>query len=679
MKKTLYLILFTGHLSLLNAQIQIHESCGFDNYLRQNNISVEKFERTVQNYLRQNKSQRNSAMPQSLKIIPVVVHVVHNGGTENISDAQIQSQMDALNEDYRKMPGTAGDGAGADTEIEFRLAKKDPQGRCTNGIVRIKSTLTSHQNYQRADLAKLSSWDATRYLNIYVVKTISGGTAGYASFPGGPTDQDGIVVMHTYFGRTGTASSSLGRTPTHEAGHWLGVYHTFQNGCGTDTCTEGDYVCDTPPAANPNYFCPVINSCSNDFPDVKDQIENYMDYSDDNCKNMFTSGQKERMYATLNTERITVWQLSNLIATGCDSGYVSAPCNAVADFTSNAKNICVGNSVSFVNKSLNNCTTFQWNFPGGNPETSTQLNPVIKYDSTGNYEVSLKATNSNGTDSVTIENYITVSIPPTGRPVPFIENFEEVVFPPQGIILENPDNGITWELDTVAVKFSGYGSAKINNLININYGQADALVFPNMDLTTFTETPIMTFRWAYARSDANYSDELMVLISTDCGATFKQIFYRTGSQLTTGTTQTTPYIPDSSTVWKFAKIQLTPYAFSKNAILKIVNVTDGGNNLYIDSINIGKYPITSRNNFSNENSVLIYPNPFTGNTVVHFTGNFKEKTLVRIFDIFGKEVYYFYFQIASNVFIPERNFKKGIYIMKIFDNNAVIVKKFIVQ
>ena len=391
-------LLITGF--YLNAQNNV--PCYFDNYQRQNKIELQNSENVISKAI-QHASVYKKALIGTVKVIPVVVHVIHNGGVENISDAQIQSQIDVLNEDYRKMVGTSGDGSGVDTEVEFCLAKLTPDGRCTNGIVRIQSTLTNHLTYQRAQLKNLSYWDNTRYLNMYVVKTINGGSgiAGYSSFPGGPPDEDGIVVLYNYFGRTGTiASGSSGRTCSHELGHWFGLYHTFNGGCGLDTCTDGDYVCDTPPVSSPNFGCPTINSCSNDLPDLTDQVQNYMDYSNDACKSMFTLGQKARMDATLSTFRTVIWSAPNITATGCDSGYVSSSCNVIADFTSNAQNICVSNPVLFTNKSLNSPTSFQWYFPGGTPSSSTLLNPTITYNSVGTFPVKLITYGAIGVDSV---------------------------------------------------------------------------------------------------------------------------------------------------------------------------------------------------------------------------------------------------------------------------------------
>jgi len=681
MKKYFILINFLLLVFLLKAQNV--EPCYFDTYQRVNKKAIENAELEIQKGVISAKQNLRTHNP-NLKIIPVVVHVIHDGGTNNISDAQVQSQIDILNEDFRKKAGTNGSGNGVDTDIEFCLAKKDPQGKCTNGIIRINSYLSNHQTYQRSLLKQLSYWDNTRYLNMYVVKNINNGSGilGYSSFPGGPPDEDGIVVKHNYFGRIGTAASSLGRTTTHEIGHWFGLYHTFNNGCGVDTCLDGDNVCDTPPAANPNYGCPTINSCSNDLPNVNDQIQNYLDYSNDNCKNMFTNGQKLRMHSTLVNLRNTIWQQWNIDSTGCDSGYVSSNCNVIADFVTLEPNICIGNSIIFYNKSQNNPTSYQWYFQGGTPATSNLANPTITYSTVGNFQVKLIVTNGVGGDSLIMNNYINVTTPPVGQALPYSENFESFAFPANGITIDNPDGGITWGRDTIAVAYQGIASAKINNLINTNYGQSDAMLLPRFDFTSFTGTPYLFFKWAYAKSDANYSDEIIVLVSKDCGVTWTQVFYRTGAAMTTGPTQTTPYIPDSSTVWKTANINLATYSSFQNVQIKIVNVTDGGNNLYIDNINLGANTTGISENENLISEFNIYPNPSSSSFEITYSLFKPSSVQIIITDVLGRVVY-----TSLNEELSERthkqninqNLSNGIYNVMLISQHAKQNKKLIIN
>jgi len=635
----LFLTLFFAGSSIAQEPLDT-SPCYFDQHT--NNQSIRQAEQKIAKAVQNNLAAQGVEASHDVRTVPVVVHVIHQGGVENISQAQVQSQIQIINEDFGKFPGSNGDGNGVDTKIRFCLAQLDPDGNCTDGIVRINSPLTNHLSYQRALLKELSLWDNKRYLNIYLVRNINGGVGGYASFPGGPADEDGIVVRHNLFGNIGTASG-LGRTTTHELGHWLGVYHTFNNGCGTDLCTDGDFVCDTPPVSIPNSGCPSNNSCSNDSPDLNDQVENYMDYTSDVCQNMFSNGQAQRMIASLDTIRTQIWSASNLISTGCDSNYTPPiTCPVTASFVTLTTDICVGNSVYFMDRSLNTPTLWQWTFPGGTPASSSDQNPTVTYASVGTYSVKLIVSDSNGSDSLEINSFITVSTPGVGDPVSFNENFDTGIYPPSKLTINNLDGGITWELDSAASVSGGY-SIKINNLINTNYGTTDELVLPDFDLTTaHPDSAVkLTFQWAYAKSDPTFSDEMLVLLSTDCGVNFTQIFYKTQSALATGPTQTTPFVPDSSQ-WREADISLELYRDESFVQLKIVNVTDGGNNLYIDNIYMGDglTPVVGLERPGNSlHNLLLYPNPTLGSTtVLEYQLDKMEEVRVDVYTLHGQLV-----------------------------------------
>lgn len=234
-------------------------------------------------------------------IIPVVVHVVYNNETQNISEQQILSQIKSLNDDFRRRNADAVNtpdifkSVAADTRIEFCLAKVDPNGRVTTGINR---KYTKTKQFLADDEVKFTSkggsdaWDATKYLNIWVCN-LFGRTLGYAVLPGGPLERDGVVMKYNVFGTQGTvyAPYNKGRTATHEIGHWLGLQHLWGSGvCGDD----GIY--DTPPQQASNSGCstfPHVSSCS--INGYGDMFMNYMDFSDDACMNLFTIGQKNAM------------------------------------------------------------------------------------------------------------------------------------------------------------------------------------------------------------------------------------------------------------------------------------------------------------------------------------------------------------------------------------------------
>ena len=245
-------------------------------------------------------------MWRKLVTIQCVVHVVHKTDEENISDEQIQSQIDVLNADYH---GTNADRSkipdpwtslAADPNITFALAKKDPKGKATNGITRVQTTRDS---FGTGDSVKTKAgggvppWPTDRYLNFWVCN-LGDGLLGYAQFPGGPAKTDGVVILYTAFGTKGVAAEpfNLGRTATHEVGHFLNLRHIWGD---TNDCSGSDQVSDTPRAQAPNYGKPDWPHISCNNGPNGDMFMDYMDYVDDDAMFMFTQGQAARMNATL--------------------------------------------------------------------------------------------------------------------------------------------------------------------------------------------------------------------------------------------------------------------------------------------------------------------------------------------------------------------------------------------
>ncbi len=243
---------------------------------------------------------------RTLVTIPTVVHVVHKKPSEDISDEQVASQLAAINLDYRAAnPDVASvpapwQGLVADAKIQFKLARRDPDGKRTTGIVRVKTDRASFgpgDAVKRVATGGSAAWPSDRYLNIWVC-TLGGGLLGYAQFPGGPKKTDGVVILNTAFGTEGTVADpfDLGRTLTHEVGHWLNLRHIWGD---TLDCSGGDRVADTPNCEGPNTGKPTFPklSCSN--APHGDMFMNYMDYVDDAAMFMFTAGQVSRMNACL--------------------------------------------------------------------------------------------------------------------------------------------------------------------------------------------------------------------------------------------------------------------------------------------------------------------------------------------------------------------------------------------
>ncbi len=382
--------------------------------------SLEEFESWLQN-----KIAQESGSSSGIVTIPVVVHIIHNGESigsgSNISAAQVQSQIDVLNEDFRRRNAdTVNTPAGfqpaaADIKVEFCLATIDENGNVLpeTGIDRVDRNSAGFTappytvNYINSTIKPSTYWDPTQYLNIWVLH-IGGSILGYAQFPdqsglsglpaiGGSAQTDGVVITYNAFGRGNfpqlTPPYDLGRTATHEIGHWLGLRHVWGDGpCGTD-----DYCNDTPESDDPNYGCPTSEvSCGS-----TDMVQNYLDYSNDACQNIFTKDQKARMRTVLdNSPRRK--ELKNSIV--CNPNVPP-----VADFVGSPTTVFAGGNVVFTDLSSGFPTQWQWTFPGGSPSSSTVQNPVINYQIPGTYPVTLVASNANGSDSEVKQAYITVT------------------------------------------------------------------------------------------------------------------------------------------------------------------------------------------------------------------------------------------------------------------------------
>ncbi len=276
---------------------------------------LDNIESEIQEYI------KNNPEPGRLVInIPVVVHVVYKTSAQNISDAQILSQIGILNADYRKLNADVSrvpsvfTSSVADCQINFCMASRTPTGTATNGITRTQTNKTSfstNDGVKKASTGGHDARDRNKYLNIWICN-LSNGVLGYAQVPGGPAATDGVVIGYKYFGNTGQATYPFnkGRTATHEIGHWLNLRHIW--GDDGTACTGSDLVSDTPNQGSEYYGCPSFPqiTCSNGPNGA--MFMNYMDYTDDACMYMFTLGQASRMTAALNGTRVSL-----LTSNGC--------------------------------------------------------------------------------------------------------------------------------------------------------------------------------------------------------------------------------------------------------------------------------------------------------------------------------------------------------------------------
>lgn len=629
-------------------------------------------------------------------IIPVVFHIFHNGGSENISKAQVEDAIRLLNIDYRRQNADTSKtrgifkGIAADCNIEFRLATRDPQGRCTEGITRFQTPLT--ENGDDA-IKKLDVWPADHYYNVWVVKNIanqngvSGTILGYAQFPWtGLYRTDGVIIRHDMVGSIGTAANPVGlranygRVLTHETGHWLGLFHTFQGGCGDE-----DKVDDTPPVEGPSYgICLPSNNntCHGDDPDLPDQYENYMDYSDGACQNMFSMGQKTRMLATIYAQRSMVIADSNLIATGVVNPL--SGCLPVAHFVADYTKICPGTSVKFSDLSyqFSGSLTYQWSFPGGVPSSSSSQNPTVVYPVTGVYDAELIVSNAKGTD--TLKRAFLVDVMPSwiSNQSFFSESFETgPVKYPWSLETNNSD---AWER-TTATAASGSACYMVNNS-STKKGFSYRMLTDHYDMSGADAT--LKFRYSFAHRTANTgntADAFSVKTSNDCGRTWITRYTASGAALSTvpGATPMTSYLwlPQRDELWKEVTVDLTKInaASRQNLRFMFEFVSDGGNNFYLDDINY--FQIAGVKNPA-ALSPEIYPNPAGTSVSVNLGTASVAGVQVELKDLSGKTVAQLYSGgytgNALNLSIPT-TISKGMYLITVAANGSVSSSKLMIQ
>lgn len=576
--------------------------------------------------------------------IPVVFHIIHTNGPENISREQILDQMRIINADFSYTNGNKNKirsqflSVAADAQIRFELAKIDPNGNCTDGINRIYSPLGVEVNRSTEDVKTLVQWNYQKYLNIWVVTSIendqNGTTLGYAQFPWMPVkSRDGIVMRHDRVGTIGTGvASDSGRTLTHEIGHWLGLFHTFQ-----DECSDGDQCDDTPPVGSvfANVNCPSNgNSCTNDFPDLPDQWENYMDYSNGSCQAMYTANQKTRMhYFLTQSPRNSNVSASNLVATGVTAG-TGAP---VANFTSTHRMVCVGAPVTFYDISCKaNVTARSWTLSGSSVPNSTAENPVVVYQTPGKYKVSLLVQNGAGSNTKSVSDYIEV-VPAISSGSPnFEEGFELPDPSSRGFVSVSPKS---WTVATNAA-YSGNNSlvapVSSGDVAGTNY----SLVLPSVNLSMLSSSSLkFTFYAAYAPSSQPNSEILRVYISTDCGNSFRQILERSGSGLAfTGATVTSNFVPTAKNHWKLMGItSLSALNLNNetNAVFRIDVLSAKGNPVYIDNVNISPY-FAGMERISENTKINLYPNPTPDKATLHLESEMSSLAVVELIDITGR-------------------------------------------
>ncbi len=581
--------------------------------------STGAFENWMSTKLANQGAQLQKRTSATLYQIPVVIHVFHKGesvGTGvNLSDERLKEQIDSLTADFRRMNADAINTpseflpVAADIEIEFVLAKQDPAGNPTNGIVRLQGSrdvyrASSHRQLLRSE----SYWPAEHYLNIYVLDLQT--FIGYASFPlvdleGITNDNedyafDGVLVDFEYFGVNLSTPTfdSFGRTLTHEVGHWLGLRHIWGDG----NCAADDFVDDTPLANTDNgdYTSPCTFPNPNDnqvcVPGEPEMFQNYMDYTDDICMNLFTEGQKSRMRTVMDN---AINRLSLTTSPGLSEPIRFSDDLAATDILSPEYAQCGSTiipSVRIENHGTTEITTYDVQlYINGNPNGSVQtINKTLEPLSSDTVSFSAKSISSTpssigfeitgvngGTDMNAGNNLITRDIIFTNSVnLPFTEDFEGA------IDLLGP-NGVNapWEIAN-APKTTPTNQAYLFKAHNNTdwFGEETIFKTPIFDLTGLPSGDLL-FSYAHANPPGAFYDGLMVKVSIDCGETFPDVLFSSfGPNLATAAELDTYFTPANQLEWIDTLLSITQYRDIDGVQFAFVGINGSGNNIYVDDI-----------------------------------------------------------------------------------------------
>ena len=642
-------------------------------------------------------------------VIPVVFHVLHLRGRENISNEQILDAMAVLNRDYDKQNADTSEAWPvfrpliADMDIEFRLANRDPTGNCTTGIIRHQTIET----FRGEGTSKLKPWPREKYMNVWITDRILSGAAGYFT-PGGWSVLDGIMILNDYVGRIGTSSENTSRALTHEVGHYLNLAHVWgsNNGVpeGTLPChmvpeCGDDGVEDTP--ITKGWECCVNEAQSKDCdPNIAENVQNYMEYS--YCSVMFTEGQRERARAALlatGLQRNILWQDETLQETGVADGY-GIYCAPEADVYAqpglNWPNVeipfpplvCTNTVIHFMDNSGRAFPeSWAWTFQDGTPATSTQQNPTVQFSSSGWKTVTLTVTNAQGSDTKTDPYAIYVGAADVSL-TPYFESFETMtgtdLYP---YLSMNYDNSVTAFHRSTNGGFTGNACAKLNaadqNQLDIidpqNVGDYDELVTPLMNLSG-APSATFSFRYAYYTTAVvvdSVDEYLEVTSSTDCGKSWLLRGRIEGSALLTNGNNTSE--PPSE--WKLKTFSLPGSLMAPNVRFRFRYVSSAySGNLYIDDIWTG-VPVGVEE-FMADGFISIYPNPSNDHFTLQVIGMDAHATEITITDLRGAVVYQGKYQPLggdANIEISGREIglSEGMYMVRAANSLGSNVQKLV--
>jgi len=677
--------------------------------------SQAQFEIEYQNAINKVNTSAKVAVP--IYTIPVVFHIM---GNLNVTDQAFATLMTYVNNDYAKTGSDIStinpsfSSLYVDSEIRFALAQKDPNGNCTNGIIRHPtdnmywSQSSPAYNYSGTGTNR---WPTNKYLNIYIVECIASTTyscpttggayiGGYTYLPGGTPYTtngnmgDAIVLLRNQVNVTGPSDA---RTISHEIGHWLNLSHTFgsSNNPKFDpsnmptapvTCST-DNVADTPPTGGYFSICtPNALDCS------VPNIENIMDYA--SCPKMFTQGQTTRMRTALTSAiggRNNLWSATNLLATGITPGYT---CSPVADFTANKLANCAGSTITYTSTSeIGDSGGVSWTFEGGTPATSTATSVVVSYPTPGTYSVSLTATNTAGTNTLNKTSYVSIVNGTAGLLAPVLYSFDGSTLPTDITITNRNASTVTWAHKLANGATSSPNSIFINNFTASNIaGHIDIFETPVFNFSNTTNI-VLSYYYAYAKRSTTQNDSMKIQYSLDCGGTWSNVLgIPTISQMATasGGTLTTAFNP-SAAQWvnKTIVASLLSALNNKPSVkfrfyFRVDPTKTTANNIYIDQVNITGNVVTFISELEKSMELAIYPNPTSSSSTLDFTINSNEKATVTLLDLMGRELETSTLTSDNNGHVNHTvnangKLASGVYIINIDVNNQRVSKKLVIQ
>jgi PKD repeat protein len=703
MKITFIIFLFS--INLLIAQTNHKFICGSDSLsnriLNEDSPSRNQYINLEKQFRNQYKGKKK-LIKGAKRIIPVVVHIFHEGfETEsNISDEQIESAIEQATKDFNLNNSDTNEilpifkPIAGKMNIEFRLAKTDPEGNCSSGITRHYFPGLTKKGGELLKARIL--WNPKKYLNIWVCDSMAAGFLAYSYLPNTAPNNDlnaGIVIRHDYFGTIGTVLSSEPYAKmifTHEIGHYLGLKHTwgYTNYPNIATnCDDDDDINDTPNTIG-------TDSCNLSFPSCDGgiaNVQNYMSYS--KCSNMFTQGQVQRVFFFLDSHttglapRNNLWQDSNLLATGTIDGFNEIPCSNTPYFETKTRQICEGESILFDNRSYGNSkSNYFWEFEGGNPSSSSDSNPIITFEKPGIYSVKLTSSNSENQKEITREKYLLVTKSNTGYIDSLKVDFESPIF------INEPSKEKSWftksTFSTISSKFMFFKISKsgiTNNSVRVRTKTSNntintSITSPTVQLSGKKDSLFLVFDRAYIKLKDISKDQLKIYISPDCGLTWNLEKILGDSTLPTkpGFSNMT-FIPEKND-WKKTTINLSkePYLNSKNLHVRFELEGSQGNYLYLDNINLISSRKTKDFKFINQ-ELEIYPNPIIKEkikAVLHLNTN--TDFHLKIIDVLGRKIYSSKkkgIKGKNNIEI-ENTFNNGLFWMEITTQEGRMIKKF---